>query len=137
MGYTPDDVVYTVDFSQSKLAGFEMDIRSMSTDEILDLTRLADVFEANQGMTNAQRVKVVDDLLSTFAEKIVSWNLEDRERNPLPVSRESLGKQDLARFVIPVLRMAVDAIVDVDENLGKDSSSSPASRVASIPMEAL
>lgn len=135
MGYVPQQVVYNVDFSGTKLVGLEIKVQSISTDQILHLTRLAETFDVSA--SGARQGDAVDTLLTELAGMIVSWNVETPDGTPVPPSRQALGQQDLGRFVLPVLRMCIDAIVGVDDELGKGSASGPPSPAVSLPMETL
>ncbi|MCK9929425.1 hypothetical protein MXD62_19950 [Frankia sp. Mgl5] len=135
MGFIPDEVVYNVDFSDTKLAGLEISLRELSTDELLTLGGMAAALKT--GEQSASDLAAVDKLLTSFADVIVSWNLETKNGGPEPVSRAALGRQSLTRFVMPVLNACLDAINGVDEDLGKDSASGSDSLVGSLPMEPL
>lgn len=133
MGFVPDEVLYNVDFSGTKLAGLEITLKDIDTDELLALGNLA----AQAGGGSGGNLNVVDQLLTKFAEVIHSWNLEAKDGTPVPVSRQALGKRSLPRFVLPVLHACIDAINGVDEDLGKGSPSGVPSPEASLPMAPL
>lgn len=138
MAYVSPDVVYTVDFTGTKLAGLEVTVRGVDTDGLLDVGGKLAALGGDDDTEGAK--KAVKELLTSFAGLIVSWNVEKPAGTPLPPTREGLGRLDLRQEVLPMLKMCLDAAYGVAENeeLGKGSENTPQSAaVSELPVEVL
>lgn len=83
----------------------------------------------------------VRKLYGTFADNLVSWNLEDEDGNPVPTTYEGICSLE-TRFAKKLLNAWRDAMTAVDNPLHSGSTSGGPSRKAaplelSIPMETL
>lgn len=78
----------------------------------------------------------LDEQLVVLQTCLISWNLEDEDGNPVPITIEGLKSQDQ-----PFLAALIDAwtgqAVKVPGPLGRSLPSGEPSPVESIPMEAL
>ena len=116
MGFKHQAKVYRLVFDDPELEGLEVRARSLSIAEARDDDR-----------------KVLD----SFADALVSWNLEDENGQPLPATLETLETYPDVDFMNLIMDTWMTAVAGVDEELGKDSSSGEQSPEASLPMEPL
>lgn len=116
-----------------EMAGFEISLRRLSVEETLDISELADI--PDDTPIHEQK-KLVRELTDRVAEKIVSWNLDDDNDQPIPPSGTALRAEDLA-FVQEIVTAWLDAIGSVSAPLAQTSSAGVPSEVSSIPMDAL
>ncbi|MGA5116848.1 hypothetical protein [Streptomyces pseudogriseolus] len=129
MGYTPPRKTYHLDFSGTDLHGLEVSLRSLNVGELADLMELQTKVE--QDPRNAM------DLFTLVAKKIVKWNVEDDDGNPVPSNLEGLREQDLS-FVMALIKPWVDAMASIPLPLEQNSTGGPPSAPAPpIPMETL
>lgn len=78
----------------------------------------------------------LEPILELFADKIVSWNYEDDNDVPVPVSLEAVRELDAGAVVAALLQWQ-EAVAAIGAPLKKDSPSGETSLEASIPMEDL
>ena len=70
----------------------EFYVRSISVKRALRLMRLAG--EMGDDKPEDQSEKDIEELFGAFAERVVSWTLEEDDDTPVPVSTESLLEWD-------------------------------------------
>lgn len=68
----------------------EIYVRSVSVGRAIRLMRLTDDLTGGRIGDTAQAEKVTAELFGAFADRVVSWTLEEDDGSPLPVSLESL-----------------------------------------------
>lgn len=134
MGFTPKSTEYKLVFADPDMAGLEVITTSPSMGVFIDLTALASLDPADPEALS--RLSEVDKMFSHFAESLISWNLEDKHKNPIPPTKEGLYTQKLD-FILVVIQAWVQATASVSAPLSKGSSVGGPSPVASIPMETL
>ena len=129
MGYRRQPTIYRLLFEEYE--GLEVMARSVSIDEYLKITKLADK------MTTTPGEEQVRELFSWFARRLVSWNLEDEDGTPIPATLQGLLGEELG-FATKVVMAWVNKVVRVDPTSPPGSSpgaSPPDPAQASIPME--
>lgn len=132
MGYRRAKTTYRLVF-EGEEAGLEVVCRSASIGTYLKLAVYAQLDLANPQVA-MKHLAEVDELLKTFADIIVEWNLEDETGVPVPPTADGLFAQDLS-FTKTVLVAWLRAVVSVPDPLASESSSGDLSLEASIPMD--
>lgn len=110
--------------------GCEAVLRTLKLGEWLEITGMG-VGEAS--------VVHVGDQLKRMADKLVSWNLEDEDGTPVPVTAEAVLDQDQA-LMIAILNGWLDGLnksSDVPAPLEQNSPDGVPSLEVSLPMEPL
>lgn len=130
--------------------GLVVRARGLTVEQLLEATALADLAEADidglaaqgRGLTPEQRDQV-RRLFEMFAERLVSWNVEDEgpdgpdgEGVPVPATLEGVLSQE-STGVLRIIRTWLTAVAGVPSSLGKGSTSGATSRALSLPMEPL
>lgn len=129
MGYRRQPTIYRLLFEEYE--GLEVMARSVSIDEYLKITRLADE------MTTRPGEEQVKEMFAWFAKRLVSWNLEDEDGTPVPATLHGLLGEELP-FATAIVMAWVNKVVRVDPTSPPGSSpgaSPPDPLEASIPME--
>lgn len=117
-------------FEDPDYEGVEIKVRTVSMGRALELTGEADAARAGKGLDD------FNELLNEFIGKLESWNIEDDDDQPLPATREGFLSLDLPD-VVHIILSWFDAMLSIDTDLGKDSTSGLPSPEVSIPMETL
>ena len=86
MGYKPKRTVYKLDFSDTEYAGLEVAVRAGSIGDLLALQELADA--------DAMTADEARRMFAGFAALLVSWNVEDEDDGPVPVSYKGVASQE-------------------------------------------
>ncbi|MFI9200156.1 hypothetical protein [Streptomyces sp. NPDC053048] len=108
-----------------ELDGLEVTLRGLNVAEYLDVMGLGEV-EAGS----------VPDMIKRFSRALVSWNLEDEDGNPVPISEDVVFAQD-QDFIMRLAAAWIEALSGVPAPLDQSSPSGEPSPVVSIPMEPL
>lgn len=128
-GFKVPKNLYRLVFEDPAYHGLEVTATSVSMETMLWVQglgdRVSDIAKTPEGLR-----QVVDVLVSA----ILSWNVEDDDDNPLPVSAEALLAQPVS-FVLDIMAAWTAAITGVSGPLGAGSISGPRFPEASIPME--
>ena len=116
MGFKHHAKAFTLVFDDPDLEGLVVKARSMSLAELND-----------------------DDLrvYESFANALVSWNLEYEDGRPVPMTLEALENYPDVAFISGMTEAWFKAVTAVDDELGKDSTSGKSYPEGSIPMEPL
>jgi hypothetical protein len=129
MGYRAQRKILDLRFS-GEFEGLEIKARSISFGAMLDLGDQMDRLRAGAGLA------AVRDLVATFAEQLMSWNLQTEDGQDVPISLEGLLDQEVDLATSAILAW-MDAMTTVSTSLGKASTSGPMSDPPDFPMEAL
>ena len=70
--------------------GLEIFVRSVNVRRALSLMQLADKLSGGEVTGTAEAERVTVELFGAFADRVVSWSLEEDDGTPLPVSPEAL-----------------------------------------------
>ena len=109
----------------------EVYVRSVSVKRALRLMRLAG--EMDEAKAEQQAEKDVEELFGAFADRVVSWTLEEDDDTPVPVSLEALLDWDFDVALQMVLTWIQQATsVAVPTTAPANGTESPLE--ASIPM---
>ena len=121
MGYRPKRRVYALDFTGTEYEGLQASVRGMTVAEELEL----DGVDMD-----------ADLIVKTLVKRLVSWNVEDDQGQPVPTTYEGVCTQDVA-MILAMLDAVRKANSGVSDPLPQSSPSGEPSPVASIPMEPL
>lgn len=134
MGYKPKRTLYKLTFEDPDLAGLEVTARSISVDGLLGMI---DMYEQAQGV-DAQKftpedVKLLTDLFARFVKVLASWNIEDDDDQPVPMTVEGLQSLELD-FVMQLIEAWISGMVQAPPPLPGSSSSGATSPEASLAL---
>jgi hypothetical protein len=132
MGFCPDDTVYRLKFVSPAMRGLIVEAKEPPLGIILDVMRLGD----DPTNMNKADLKSVDELFHSFVQSVVSWNMEDKDGTPVPITMDGLGRYGL-RFALDLAMAWANAGVDIPAPLGNRSTNGLQSGEVSIPMESL
>lgn len=107
------------------LHGLEVVLRKLTLGEYLDITGIGEV-----------RLNHIGDQLKAMGDKLISWNLEDDQGQPVPATPEAVLGQD-KDLMVTILEAWLDGINGVPAPLDQSSTGGAPSLEASIPMETL
>lgn len=130
MGFQVPTVTLDLDFTGSPYEGAEVQVTSLSLGQLLNLGDQPDRLRAGAGLGQ------VRELVELFAAKLRAWNLEDELGAALPMTTDAVLSLDFT-FASGMIKLWINALTNVDDDLGKDSISGRPSAPPSLPMEAL
>jgi hypothetical protein len=116
-------------FEDPDFAGIEVKVRSTSLGRVLELRDQADAARNGSGLDE------LSGLVNEFVDKLDSWNVEDDD-GPVPPTRNGLLTLDLSDALY-IITSWFDAMMSVNEDLGKESTSGGSFPEVNIPMEPL
>jgi hypothetical protein len=124
MGYRHKPQQIEVKFAEGHVYhGCEVVLRRLTLGEYLDITGLGDV----DGLTVAHQLRGMSD-------KLIAWNLEDEQGNPIPATADAVIGQDFD-LMSTILAAWLDALRGgVSAPLEQTSPDGEPSLEASIPM---
>lgn len=128
MGFVPKKKTYVLDFAGTAEDGLLVTVRGLSTGEYLDAIELE--------RTSNEDEESADKLILLFADKLVSWNIEDEAGTPVPADLGGVRQQDLD-FNLTIINAWTTAMAGVPAPLEQSSPAGEPSPVESIPMETL
>ncbi|HEY6432135.1 MAG TPA: hypothetical protein VIZ17_09130, partial [Acetobacteraceae bacterium] len=130
-GFRPKKKIYKLVFESADMEGLEVAMRSVSIGSMLKMAAVADA---------AKREEVdaagLEDMFARFARALEHWNVEDDAGEAVPADLNGVRSQD-ADFVMAIFEAWFEAVMNVGDDLGKDSSSGGTSPEASLPMAPL
>ena len=132
MGFKVQARVYVLDFTGTAYEGLEIRARSIPMEEFAKLALLKDI-------TPADMSDALTTLHRKFVDSVISWNFEDDDDQPIPVTVEAFAslEQKAPGITLDVVKAWMTAIAGVSDPLGEGSLSGKTSVEGSIPMEAL
>jgi len=118
MGYRPPRKIYNLDFTGTDYEGLQVALRGFTVGEELDLD--------DKDMTGPL-------IVETLVARLVSWNVEDDQGQPVPATHEGVRSQDSVMIgaIISALREATSG---VPAPLPETSPSGETSPAPPIPM---
>lgn len=129
MGYRRK--TYKLVFADEEFDGLEVRTRGGSIDHLVQLTAITQLgAELVKPAGHAHR----DEMYQLLAGRLLSWNLEDDQGQPVPVTVEALRQQDWP-LVLGIAHAWMSAVAGVSRPLDSDSPSGQPFPEASIPME--
>jgi hypothetical protein len=141
MGFKPPKTLYKLKFEDPALDRLEVTIRGVDVNTMLELQSFADLAAVDDpGKMSPAEIKASSNNLkrtvTILADALVSWNLEADDDTPLPVSYDTLSRQEPS-FVMKIVEAWSTAIAGVNTPLEKGSNSGVTSPAVSIPTEPL
>lgn len=125
--------IYNLRF-EGEYDGLEIRAHGLTMGRMLEIADQADRLEAGAGLAETR------ELIEAFVSKVKVWNLQhetlDDQYEDTPIQVDAFLAHDPG-LVRAAVRAWVVAIVGVDEELGKDSSSGASFPEESLPMERL
>lgn len=126
--------VYLLEWEEDhELCGLEVRMGTIPLRDYLDITNIA---RGNVPSRFENADEVNEWVFRTFADALISWNLEDDEGQHVPETYESIMDQD-REFVMTLIQDWTQALQVVSRPLPKPSPAGERSAEESIPMETL
>ncbi|NUO42430.1 MAG: hypothetical protein HOV82_10360 [Streptomyces sp.] len=119
MGYRPKRKIFALDFTGTEYEGLEASVRALTVGEELELNEME---------------FTPDQVVKALVQRLVSWNVEDEQGQPVPTSYEGVCTQD-GGMVLAILNALRQVNSGVPDPLPQSSPSGEPSPAASIPME--
>lgn len=116
MGYKRKRKIFNLKFQDPEFAGLEVRVKSPTLGRFIEVANLGDVNVASP------TPQVVNTMVSTLVDVIVSWNLEDDDDQPIPVTDAALRDLD-PDFLGAVFEAWGEAVAEVPAPLADSSSS--------------
>jgi hypothetical protein len=130
MGFKAKKKLYRLTFADdTDMAGLEITMASVSMATLLRMQDLSD-----RGPELANDMTAFHESVSIFTGAMLSWNLEDDEDRPVPVTVEAVLDQD-PEFILAIIAAWTKAISGVPDPLDAGSTSGAPSPAALPPME--
>lgn len=134
MGYKRPKRIFKLKFTDPEMGGLEVRAKSTSLGGFLTIAKLVDLKDRLTAGDDA--IAEVEELFSTFAKCLVSWNLLDDDDSPVPPTKDGLLSQDLD-FVLEIIGAWAQAIGGVSTPLAMPSRDGARLLEESLPMEPL
>lgn len=134
MGFVPKKKIYKITFEDGDLDGLEVRATSASLGQFMEITELADLADAGVATMSPDQVRKVGQLYESFAECLVSWNIETEGGSPVPATVAGLHSQDFG-LVNEILKEWMSAVAGASAPKEQPSNDGELSAVASIPTE--
>lgn len=128
-GYKRNRKIYKLVFDESTdYPGLEVQVRTLSLGQLLDARSRADDEDGTKRMVDL------------FAERLISWNLEDEDEQAVPATLDGIRDQD-DDLILALIARWQEAMRGVPAPLDGASSSGATteaeSRLAELPSESL
>lgn len=141
VGYTPKRRTFVLEFDDPEFDGLEVRARAVPVGQFLDIVGLADAVDAGGfgELTQEQTVQAFTataNLLSSFADVLVDWNVENEDGSPVPATLEGLRQQEFT-FVMQIIRAWMAVAAGASDPLGPASNDGAQSVEVFLPMETL
>lgn len=128
MGFKRNSKIYQLTWDEdTDYPGLEVQVRTLTMGQVL---------EARSGKKNDDGKDNVRVSVELLAERIVSWNLEDENDQPVPTTLAAILEED-DDLILDIINRWTDAVSAVRAPLQQSSPSGEPSLVESVPMEAL
>lgn len=125
MGYRKIPTIHTIDDIPGE-DGLIVRMQGISFGKVRRVTSLLD--DEGDG--------ALGEIGKLVVSKLVSWNLEDEDGRPIPVTEDEFDELDFA-LVLKIVNAWLDCMTGVSDELGKDSSSGVKFPGQPVTMEAL
>jgi hypothetical protein len=127
MGYKVKKKLYKLIFADEDMAGLEVVMTSVPMGDLLALQQI----DPKVAATDPAQFRT---LMEIFAGAMLSWNLEDADDQPIPITADDILAQDID-FIMAIISAWTSAISGVSAPLDGGSTSGGNSLEASMPME--
>lgn len=128
MGYRKVPRIHTLEFDGELLNGLVVRLKSISFGKVRSLMRIMGDESADS--------EVMDAVIKTLADALVSWTLEDENGVPVDPGVAGLESLDFDE-VMEIVGKWLDSITGPSDDLGKDSASGATFPGRPLTMEAL
>lgn len=123
---------YRLAFDESNpvTAGLEIVCRKPTLDQLFEIAQMGDI-KLSEALSREGIIRI-RNLCGAFPERIIEWNYQDEDGNPLPPTFEVFAAEDYT-FQLPVINAWIDLIRADPENareLGTEKLD-----ITNIPME--
>ncbi len=136
MGFKVPTRLHRLVFDEnSTLAGLEVTVKTGTVHVFLEMSKLVNIKQGN--VLDPATLESVRNMITTFSDVLVSWNVEDEDGTPLDCTADVLYEQDLVEFVMPIIDAWLNAITGVSRPLEPGSSDIDKELEATIPMTPL
>lgn len=132
MGFIRQNTVLILDFEDTELHGLTAKASRCSFDDYIAISRALD--RPTSGIDDFARD--VAELQELVIPHLTSWDLEDEDQQPIPLTAEYIKRQD-KQFQLALYNAYRYAITVVPRPLEKPSGSGEPSPVGSLQMEVL
>ncbi|NUS79148.1 MAG: hypothetical protein HOV70_23520 [Streptomyces sp.] len=121
MGYRPKRKIFALDFTGTDWEGLEASVRGLTVGE---------EFELNEMEWTPQNI------VKALVQRLVSWNVEDDQGQPVPTTFEGVCTQDGAMVlaILSALRQANSGVPDPLPQSSPDGEPSPAVPIPMAPL---
>jgi len=126
VGYRPQLKLHKLTFEDHP--GLEVTVRAPTVDGYLKLTGLSSALTGDRPDPSKAA-----EMFERLAAHLVSWNVEDEQGNPVPVTFDGVSTQELG-FILQIVTGWVSAIADVAPPLPPGSSGGATSPEASLAL---
>jgi hypothetical protein len=144
VGYVRKQKVFRVEFTdEHSLAGLELLTRSLSIKEFaefgLQIAAIGEVVDSasspeDQLLAISQMSTGVDMVKKSFADALISWNMEEEDGSPTPPTADGVGRLDDMEF-LSMVGSWLEALGGVLAPVGKGSGSGETTPELSLPMD--
>jgi hypothetical protein len=122
VGFKRNPKIYNLVFDETTdYPGLEVQVRTLT------MGQLVSVWSGEGGGTSVKTFEL-------FMDRLVGWNLETEDGQPVPATREAVEGED-DDMVNAIVKKWTDAVLGVPAPLGADSSSGVTSAVESVLTE--
>jgi hypothetical protein len=133
VGYKVRNKVLKLVFEDPEMDGLEVRARSLPLGVFMDRFAKVPTNVTDPRKLTAEERASSWDVISVFADVLVSWNLEDEHDQPIPATLAGLKTLELD-FAMQILHAYMDAVGGVDAPLAGSSTAGETSVAGSIPM---
>lgn len=126
MGFKRNPKIYNLKWDDGEYAGLEVHVRSLTMGQLI-ATQNGEGHNGKKG--NAAQIEL-------FAERLVSWNLEDENGQPVPTTLDAILAED-DDLILDINKRWAEAVMGVSAPLPQSSPAGEPSPAESIPMETL
>lgn len=135
MGFKPKRTLYRLTFEDPDLEGLEVVTRRVSVEGLIGFI---DFYEAVKGTDpekfTPEDARALTALFERFVKVVASWNIEDDDDQPVPVSVEGLQSLEL-EFVMALIESWITGMAQAPPPLPGNSASggtSPEAQLAAV-----
>lgn len=132
MGFKLKRKTYLLEFEDPEFEGLMVEVTSAPLGQFIDLSNMAQLAEQKD---EAAAVEATLTLFKSFADCLVTWNLEDENDKPVPATFEGLKTLDVEAAMY-IIQSWMTAIGGVSAPLGSASTGGATSLEASIDVQA-
>lgn len=117
-----------------ELHGLEIKLKGLT---IGDMQIMGELKDMEERFKENRDLSLFEPFVELLSKKIVSWNYEDDDHKPIPVSEDAIRELDLTELIPALMQWMEKAAGGISAPLKNGSSSGESAQEVSIPMEAL